>query len=439
MKKIVAIVLAAATVSSVMFSGGCAKKTNGAASQADSNAPITLSITWWGSQSRHDYTQKLLDMYKQQHPNISFQAAPAGWDGYQQKISAEAAGNSLPDIVQTATTFIVDFSKNGSLADLTPYTKDKTLDLSDADQNLVNSGKVSNKLTGVVLGTNALAMTYNPDVLSKAGLSAPSGNWTWNDFMNDCTTIQQKTGVYGVTELYSNAMNMLFAYYLRQYNEHLYSTDGSKLGYTDDKRFVDFVTMLKKLQDAKAMPNPDQETQITAKGKEARPVVTGQAGFIFEWSNYPTIVASSNSNLKMVMLPNDNSKVKPMYNSPSQYFSVSQSSKYKKQAAEFISWFVNDINANKIINAERGVPISSKVRDALKPGLSQTGKDMFDYIDQVSKNSSECDPPDPAGSAEVVTALQNEVSMVLYGKENASAAAAQFRSEANSALSRNAS
>lgn len=236
MKKIAAIILAAATVSSVVFSGGCAKKNSSSASQADSNAPVTLSITWWGSQSRHDYTQKLLDMYKQQHPNISFQAAPAGWDGYQQKISAEAAGNSLPDIVQTATTFIVDFSKNGSLADLTPYVKDKTLDLSDADQNLVNSGKVGSKLTGVVLGTNALAITYNPDVLAKAGVTAPTGNWTWNDFVADCTAIQQKTGVYGATELYSDATNMLFAYYLRQYNEHLYATDGSKLGYTDDNR-----------------------------------------------------------------------------------------------------------------------------------------------------------------------------------------------------------
>ena len=36
---------------------------SGAGSQNKTGEPVTLKITWWGGQSRHDYTQKLLDTY----------------------------------------------------------------------------------------------------------------------------------------------------------------------------------------------------------------------------------------------------------------------------------------------------------------------------------------------------------------------------------------
>ncbi len=72
----------------------------GGESAAAAGEKITLKFTWWGSQSRHDYTQKILDAYSAEHPEITFEAVPAGWDGYFDKLSTEAASGSMPDIVQ---------------------------------------------------------------------------------------------------------------------------------------------------------------------------------------------------------------------------------------------------------------------------------------------------------------------------------------------------
>lgn len=64
------------------------------------DAPVTIKITWWGGQGRHDYTQKLLDTYSQSHPNVTFEAIPSGWDGYFDKLATQAASGSMPDTVR---------------------------------------------------------------------------------------------------------------------------------------------------------------------------------------------------------------------------------------------------------------------------------------------------------------------------------------------------
>jgi multiple sugar transport system substrate-binding protein len=408
-----------------------------AATEAD-KSPVTLNIAWWGSQTRNTYTQKLLDMYHQKYPNISFTGTPSGYDSYEQKLSTQAAGNELPDIMQMDYTFISEFTKNGSLADLSSYVSDKTIDLSNADQSLVDSGKINGKLSAIVIAETAPTVAYNPDVLKDAGVAEPTDGWTWDDLLNDCIAIHKKTQGFGFgTTIPSNSVDWIFNYYLRQYGKSLYDSEGKTLGYSDDKYFIDFINQFKKMQDEKAEPTVDEYTQINARGKEQSLVVQGKAGFMFEWANYPTIVTSANPNLKLVTMPNNSKTIKAMYLKPSMFFSISNNSKHKKESAEFINWFLNDIEANKVINAERGVPISSTIRDEMKTSLTAQNKAEFKYIDEVSKNSSQVSPPDPAGSAEIRTKLNDEFDAVLYGKKTEKQAAADFRKESDEVLSRN--
>ncbi|MBC8062147.1 MAG: extracellular solute-binding protein [Clostridiaceae bacterium] len=433
MKKSISILLAAVLMGSLVMSG-CSKDSTSSSTEikVDENAPVKLSITWWGSQSRHDYTNKLLEMYTAKHPNITFQATPSGWDGYFDKLSAQAAGNTMPDIMQMDYSFISTYSKNDTLADLTPYVNDKTINVGDVDTNLLGTGKINNKLTGIVLGGLSLAITYNPAVFTKAGLEAPTSQWTWADFEKAMITIKQKTGTYGQSKIDNIST---FPYWVRQYGTNMYAADGTKLGFTDDKVFVEYVNMLQRLQKAKAMPNPDEWAQISAKGKEAEPVVTGTAGATLDWSKYGVIVTKANPNLKLVTPPLTGTKA--LWNKPSMFFSVAKSSKNQKEAAKFINWILNDAEANKVIMAERGIPVSAKIRESLTSTLTPQQKEMFDYADVTIKNSTPAAAPEPAGVAEVNKALVDTINSFLYGKASAEKSAADFRSKANEILGRN--
>ena len=442
MKKMVSTLLVALLITgTVVTTGGCSQSKSGSSSTAsDANKPVTLSVMWWGAQARHDSTNKVLQMYTEKHPNVKFQATPLGWNGYQDKMATQAAGGALPDIFQNDYTFIDTFSKNKSLADMSSYVKNKTIDMTNVDSTLVSTGKVDGKMTGIVISIGAPAISYNPDVFTKAGLSMPTDNWTWEDLVNDCLTIKQKLNVYGELELFAPAggpMNNLNLW-LRQYGTQIYANDGTKVAYTNDKYLVDYIDMIKKLTDAGAAPNPDQEAQIQTKSKDQFPVVNGGAGMIFDNLNYPVLAAKSNPNLKNALYPCSVKGAKPNYTKPGMFFSVAQTSKNKQAAAEFINYFINDENANTALNAERGVPVSSKIREYMMPSLSAQNKEMFNYVDRVEKNSSKISPPEPNGAAEVQTDLINEINAVLYGKKTSEQAAKDFRSEANQVLSQNA-
>lgn len=450
MKKAIALVLAILFSMSI-FMTGCSKTettkedtppaTTGqkAADTAKEEpaAPVTLRITWWGSQSRHDYTAKLLEMYSQKNPNVKFDATPAGWDGYFDKLAAQAAGGEMPDIVQMDYLYISNYTKNSTLADLTPFVGDKTLDLSDVDPTMSNTGKIDGKLTGAVLSSTAFTVAINPEVFNKAGVALPTPEWKWSDFEKAMLTIKEKTGAYGMAANLQSDTNIL-SYWVRQYGKTLYAPDGSKLGYEDDKIFTDYINMVSRLTKAKAFPTPDEWLQIATKGKEAQPVVTGDAGATLEWANFPVIVEKTNPNLQTMIPPYADNGTKALWIKPGMFFSVAQSSKNQKEAAKFINWFINDIEANKVINTERGIPVASKVREALKPNLTPKQKGMFEYMDLAVKHAAPTDPAEPAGGGEVSKLMADQMNLVLYNKATPEQVAGDFRKKANEILARNA-
>ncbi len=413
-----------------------AGNTNGGAGES-----VTLKFSWWGNQNRHDYTQKILDKYTELHPNITFEAMPSGWDGYFDKLSTQAASGSMPDIVQMDYLYITTYAKNNSITDMQPYIDNGTIDVSGMSEEVLNTGRIDDKLAGIVGSTGTLAVGYNPDVFKEAGLEEPnqSGNWTWNDFVDTAKKIKDTTGKLGVTSTGVVDDTNLFNYWVRQHGEQLFSDDNRSLGYKDDKIMVDYLNMWKDLMDAGAAANPDEYAQIQTLGQEAGPVVTGDAGMINENNNYASKMSSRNSNLKVTTPPVNSTNTKAMWNKPGYFLCISETSKVKDEAAAFINWFLNSEEANDIMMAERGVPSVSNVREFLinSGKMDEKQKEMFEYADTVLEFSGKAPAPDPIGIAEVGESFKNSAYKAFYGQISTEEAAANFRKEADEILARN--
>ncbi|MCI0560096.1 MAG: hypothetical protein MN733_16525, partial [Nitrososphaera sp.] len=127
------------------------------------------------------------------------------------------------------------------------------------------------------------------------------------------------------------------------------------------------------------------------------------------------------------------------YLKPAMFFSIMAHSKHPKEAAMFIDFFTNSIEVNEILLAERGVPVSSKVREGLKPKLGKAQLEMFDYLARVSQDVQPIRPPDPPGSSDLYTNvyLPQVIDPVRYGQLESNQAAALLRQEANAILAKN--
>lgn len=400
---------------------------------------VVIKMTWWGGQTRHDQTQAVCDLYTSEHPNVTFELSPSGWDGYFDKLSTQTASGSMPDIVQMDYLYLTTYAKNDSLADLQEFIDNGTIDVSNIDENLLQTGSVDGKMAALVLSTSLLNVGYNPDVLAEAGVAEPTSEWTWSDFATMCETVYSTTGKYGVS-MDSVADTNIFHYWVRQHGGKLFSDDNKSLGYEDDQIFIDFVNMWNGLMSKEAMPDPDEYAQISTLGQEAGPVVTGDAAAIFEWNNYASKVSSVNDKIKMITPPlSDSSDAKGLWMKPGMFFAVANTSKVKQEAAEFINWFINSEEANDILMAERGTPVSSAVRQHLIDGGNMGAQQvaMFEGITSAVQLCGETPAPDPAGISEVNEAFARAANSVYYGQTPVEKAAESFRKEANTILERN--
>jgi len=408
---------------------------------ASSNAAakqVTIRITWWGNQTRHDRTQKVLEMYKKNvNRNVKFVAEFGIWSGYWGKLATQAAAKNLPDVIQMDYAYIGQYVSKGLLADMLPFTKTRALNLKDIDQVHLVGGTIDGKLYGISLGTNSLSFYYDPAIVQKAGVKIPSdGNWTWDDYKNIAKKIYQETKVKSPLNLFTDP-KFLLEYNVRQVGKSLYNKDGSALGFTDEKLIIETFNVNLDLIKANVATKP-QEVPLNASVEEDF-VALGKNWCGIGWSNYFVSLANvSKRPLEITLLPKMKSGKRPgLYLKPSMFFSISENSKVKDEAAKFINYFVNNVEVNKVLLAERGVPISNKVRTELKKIVDKATQQTFDYIALVEKNCSPIDPPEPAGAAEVTKAFKDINDQVLYLQMKPEAAARQFLRQANLILAKN--
>lgn len=411
-----------------------ASNNGGQSNSGGGDAPkeVTLRVAWWGGEPRHDYTIKVIEMYEERNPHVTIEPEYANWDDYWTRLAPQAAANQLPDVIQMDLSYITQYGERGQLEDLTPYLGNQ-IDVSNISESAISGGRIGDKLYGFNAGVNALQVHFDPAILERAGISFDSldENWTWEDY-EQLAMQAAEAGIWFDTGFKAD---VFFAYYLRTKGERLYSEDGKSLGYEDDQLFVDFFGMQHRLVKAGAKPTPDITAQI--KGLEDDPLVKGQAASVWQWTNqYVALQQVAGRPLEMHPLPGPGAK-EGLFLKPSMFWSISKNSANKEEAAKFIDFLINDVEANKLIRGERGVPVSSVVKEALIPELDPEQAKVFEFISWAEQNSSPGDGPDPIGAGEVIAALESITEQLYFDHITPEEAAQQFRQEANDILSRN--
>jgi hypothetical protein len=101
-----------------------------------------------------------------------------------------------------------------------------------------------------------------------------------------------------------------------------------------------------------------------------------------------------------------------------------------------IDFFTNDLEANGILEAERGVPVAGKVLAALKSKLGPAQVEAFELIDRVAKDARPLPPQDPPQWSTILSTvyLPKVTIPILRGELDPAEGVALFKREANAIL-----
>ena len=396
-----------------------------------------FSLQWWGSQDRHERTIATIDLFKEEHPEYDIVYEFVGWGDYWTSLATKGAGGNLPDVIQQDYARFFQFAEDGLLIPLNPYIESGVIDLSSVPDTAIEGGRIGDDLFALSLGTNSQSYVIDLDIFEEAGVPVPEPDWTWADFEETVMAIHEATGKYGISGGWATDNGQVNALYL-SLGSGFYSDDGKSLGFTDNPQpLIDHYAMIMRLQDAGAIPHYSEES-ANPSTLETNKFVTGDAAMYFAHTNQfvaLSTAAGEDRNLMMLPVPRSvDATQSANFLKPSMFFSLTSQGNNPDAGAVFIDYFTNSIEANEVLAAERGVPISTAVGEAIKPIVSAPSAATFDFL--ANLDVSPIRPPDPTVHGDIMTNiyLPQILEPLLFEQITPEEAVALFIEQANALL-----
>lgn len=245
-----------ATVAVVILAllGSACSKSSG--ESADSGK---VTLTFWGTYGNGGNKAQtsvlngtLIPAFEKAHPNIKITYVDIPYDSLLQKLETSAAGNKLPDLLRSDIAWVPKFGALGVFAPLDQTMSDFQTFADAIYPGTLATNKWKDHYYGLPLDTNTRVLFSNPDVLSRAGLTAPPA--TFDDFRAMAAKLAGQNGIDAFADSGLGMWNMLP--WIWSGGGDITNPDLTRAsGYLDSDASVAAVQMLVDLYKQKAIPN----------------------------------------------------------------------------------------------------------------------------------------------------------------------------------------
>lgn len=388
----------------------------GNAGGKDAGKQVELRIMWWGDQKRADITNAALRKFEEKNPDIKVVGEFAPSSGYFDKLNTQLASGTAPDVFFLGGN-VIDYAQKGVLLDLDPYVG-KQLDLSDMDKSMVQYGTFNGKLVHVSAGANARGVIVNTALFKKAGIEVPTGDWDWAKYAEISKELSAKLGkgYYGSYDFTVDGMDIG----LKQNGKQLYDMTTGKLGF-EEKDALPWFQYWHQLQKDGGAVTPELSVSNPPGDTSKSLIVSGKVAMgIIPSNQFGAHQSLTQDPLTMVQVPKGTNGRQIAFES-SQGLSGYAKTKHPEEVARLMNFWINDPDAAKILGNDRGVPVTSKMRDLLSEGASPVDKIVYDYTSQVSKDAEAEKVKisyNPPGSAEYLKLADTTVQEIGFGRKS---------------------
>ena len=364
--KVTGAVGAAGLLAACGGNGGAASSTASSAAEAASVAglssdPVTLTMSWWGGESRHNAYQEALKAFSAEHTTITVNPTFAAWSGWEDTMSTKFAGGVAEDVCQINWNWLYNYSGNGqTFLDLNSVTD--YLDMSQWDDAKLGACNVANAQQCVPISMTGRIFYWNMTTFNKAGITEVPA--TEDDLFAAGKAFQEKLGDdYYPLHLGAYDRMILMVFYLEsKYGKDWADPTTSTLNYTADE-IAEGIDFIKSLVDGHViMPLP---TYYGANGDgathQSNEWITGKIAGIFEWdsaaSKYSSALDDANKDGFTVGEEIKFGDYNGGFSKVSMGMAITKTCKNPAEAATLIEYLWNGDGA-AIMGSECGVPAS---------------------------------------------------------------------------------
>lgn len=319
----------------MLLGAGC-----GGSSTAETLATTSVTLTVWRVFDDDSTLSSIMSAYQALHPNVSFEYRELRYDEYEDELIRAFAEGEGPDIFSAHNTWLgkyeslieplpdsltIPYSETrGTIKKETVYTvqEEPTLSQRALKSNYVDivvadvirsyqpnsKEEAEDRIFGLPLGMDSLALYYNKDLLNAASIAEPPATWTqFQDQVTQLTQINtsdsivQAGAAIGTSQNVERAFDILSILMMQNGTQMTDSrgratfaqeTDAGFLGGEAVRFYTDFANPLK----AVYTWNADMSDSFDA-------FTSGNTAFFFGYSYHHALIEAANSKLNFAVSP----------------------------------------------------------------------------------------------------------------------------------------
>ncbi len=253
-----------------------------------------VNLTWWGLFDEEPVYRSLIENYQLEHPNVKITYVKQSKINYRPRLQTQLRAGQGPDIFMVHSSWIPMF--RGDLMG-SPETIYSAAEFSQIYYPIIKDNLVSsNKVYGIPVEVDGLALYYNEDLLKFANVALPK---TWQQFLDGARkiTVRNKDGqietagvALGTTtnvDFWPEILGLLF---MQQPDTNL-DVPGNKSGGDVLRFYTSFIT------------DPQNKTWDVNLPSSTQMFTDGKLAFYFADAKRAESIRRANPNLKFKVVP----------------------------------------------------------------------------------------------------------------------------------------
>lgn len=418
LRRCIAVLLSSAVISASLV--GC----GGEKVVTEHHQQTLISFSWWGNDTRNEYTLEAIRKFEELHPDIKVECSYSEWSGYEARSHVRMVSNTEADVMQINFGWLSDHSPDGKGYYDLEKQKD-VLDLSTFSDEYLEYGRMNGVLNAVPIAMNTETVYINQTLYEKYGLNVPR---TWDDYFA-AAKVMKKDGVYPLAGAQKSMWLVLLAYAEQQNGKTLLNDDGSLCFEAED--FQIMLEEYRKMVEAKVIPQVEYFVRTEIDNCN----YAGSIAWVSDAANYFSQRIDAGDNIVVADYPNFdpvNSGV-GWYAKPAQLYAVSKNTEQPKEAAMLVDFLVNSKEMALLQGVEKGIPLSSDAKkymdeEGMLQGIQYEASQKMDADDNMLSMQPFLE------NADVIDAFMAECNEVLFDKATPETAAWKLYQAAKKAM-----
>ncbi|MGN1416645.1 MAG: ABC transporter substrate-binding protein [Oscillospiraceae bacterium] len=373
-----------------------------------------ISLSWWGNDTRTEYTLAAVKAFEQLHPDIRVKCSYSEWSGYQTRYNIQMMSDTESDVMLINFSWLDRYSADGNgYYDI--YELSDLFDLSQFSESELSFGIRNGKLNAVPIALNTQTVYYNKTIYDRYGLALPE---TWEDLFDAAEVMGDE--VYPIAMPAKSAMFFMTAYTEQTSGKSFMSEDGS-LGFGKEELgiMLDFYV---RLINGHVMP----QVEYFDKNDIRNGTYAGAVAWLSDAENYMGPAREDGNEIVVGSYTGCTDGVKGWYTKPATLYAVSAKTEHPEESAMLLDFLLNSDEISELQGIEKGIPLSRSSRAYLEEHDMLKGL-HYDAFRLMSANIDSMALIDPfMEDTDMLDAFQEACNAVLYGKASSEERAAKL-------------